>query len=242
MSNFLATKRLICFDLDGTLLDSVGVWNQIDCQLILNLTGLKTEELEIQYFRDHCLALYRHYADPYLAYCECLKDKYQLHLAPQQIKQQRYQISYEYLDQHMRLKDQAAHVVHTLKQQGYLLALCTTTSIHNIRRYQNNNIAISSQLHFENSFDLILTREDITQIKPHPEVYLRAMAHFSLPPEACLVVEDALVGIEAAQQANIEVIAIEDAYSKADRQKIEQASLHYFTSLDDFLRIMENNV
>ena len=242
MSNILKAKRLICFDLDGTLIDSVGIWNQVDCQLILKLTGLNTAESEVQSFRDHCLALYRHYADPYLAYCECLKDKYQLNLSPIHIKQQRYHISNDYLDQHMRLKPYAADVVHALKKQGYLLALCTTTSIDNIRRYQNYNTAISSKLHFENTFDLVLTREDVQQIKPHPEVYLSAMEHFSLPPEVCLVVEDSLVGIEAAQQANIEVIAIEDAYSKADRQEIKQASLHYFTSFDDFLRIIENSV
>jgi beta-phosphoglucomutase-like phosphatase (HAD superfamily) len=242
MSNFLTTKRLICFDLDGTLIDSVGVWNQVDCQLILNLTGLTTDESEIQHFRDHCLSLYKHYADPYLAYCECLKDKYQLDLTTKHIKQARYQISHDYLDQHMRLKDQAADVVHALKRQGYLLALCTTTSIDNIRRYQNNNAAISSQLHFENTFDLVLTREDVSHIKPNPEVYLRAMAHFDLAPEQCLVVEDAWVGIQAAQQANIEIIAIEDVYAKADRQHIQQASTQYFTSFADFLDIIPKNV
>ena len=35
----LQNKKLVCFDLDGTLIDSVGIWNQVDAQLIYELSG-----------------------------------------------------------------------------------------------------------------------------------------------------------------------------------------------------------
>lgn len=48
----LQGKKLICFDLDGTLIDSVGIWNQVDAALILELANVIEHEIEIQHERD----------------------------------------------------------------------------------------------------------------------------------------------------------------------------------------------
>ena len=238
MSNILKNKRLICFDLDGTLLDSVGIWNQIDAELIVQLTGITVAEDEILNFREHCLTLYTHYANPYLAYCECLKDKYQLELSSKEIKQQRYEISHRYLAEHVTLKPNAAQVIHALKDKGFLLALCTSTSIRNLQRYQQYNTHIQQQLNFEKAFDLIVTRENVQQIKPEPDIYLKALEHFSLPPQQCLVVEDAWVGVQAARAAEIDVIAIQDRYAETELEQIQAVSQLYLESFKDFLHLI----
>jgi len=57
-------------------------------------------------------------------------------------------------------------------------------------------------------FDFILTREDFTLSKPHPEPYLKALAQCGFRPEECLVVEDSPRGVEAAVAAGLRCLAV----------------------------------
>lgn len=50
-------------------------------------------------------------------------------------------------------------------------------------------------------FDYCVTGSEVTHKKPHPEIFLTAARHLGIPPDECLVVEDAPSGIAAAQAA-----------------------------------------
>lgn len=41
-------KKVIIFDLDGTLIDSIGIWNAIDQELIERISGTKVDGFEIR--------------------------------------------------------------------------------------------------------------------------------------------------------------------------------------------------
>lgn len=56
--------------------------------------------------------------------------------------------------------------------------------------------------------DLLISAEDVSVGKPHPEGYLQAMGRMQAPPENCLIFEDAPAGIAAAQAAGCDVVAI----------------------------------
>jgi HAD superfamily hydrolase (TIGR01509 family) len=55
-------------------------------------------------------------------------------------------------------------------------------------------------------FHSVLTGDDVTRAKPDPEIFSRSFAALGLPPEACVVVEDAVAGIEAARAAGARAI------------------------------------
>lgn len=57
-------------------------------------------------------------------------------------------------------------------------------------------------------FDAIVTAEDVSLGKPHPEVFLTAAARLGRPPERCVVFEDAHVGIAAARAGGMKVVAV----------------------------------
>ena len=232
-------KKLICFDLDGTLIDSVGIWNQVDADLIQQLSKQTIDLQMIQQQRDAQLKKFRHCADPYLEYCGFIQDFYGSTLSKQQIKTQRYAISEHYLDNIITLKPQAELFLQQLKLQGFELALTTTTSLHNMQRYTRNNANIYQKIDFDALFSLILTRENVQNIKPHPEVYLSALQYFGLQPEECLIIEDSLLGVEAAKHAGIEVIAIYDHYSQHEQDQIQQqadAFVQDYAELLSFIR------
>lgn len=71
------------------------------------------------------------------------------------------------------------------------------------------------------NFSQIITGEDITLSKPHPEGYLKAAAMLQVPPEACVVVEDAPNGVRAAKRAGMRCIAVTTSHSEAELQEAD---------------------
>ena len=63
-------------------------------------------------------------------------------------------------------------------------------------------------------FDAISDGNNITKSKPDPEVFLKAAGYLGLPPQDCLVVEDAVAGAQAAHAANMQAACVGDAASE----------------------------
>lgn len=61
-----------------------------------------------------------------------------------------------------------------------------------------------------NQFDAIIDGNDVIKAKPDPEVFLKAASAISTPPEYCIVFEDSVAGIKAANKANMTSIGIGD--------------------------------
>lgn len=68
--------------MDGTLIDSVGVWNQVDLRLIQTLGGPAMAEGDVQQRRERFLKEHRDAEKPYLSYCEELGKRMPLHGRP----------------------------------------------------------------------------------------------------------------------------------------------------------------
>lgn len=74
-----------------------------------------------------------------------------------------------------------------------------------------NTDLILSQIGLKKRFDVIVDGTCITKTKPDPEVFIKAQTGLGFKPEECLVVEDAIAGVEAGHRANIKVCAVGDA-------------------------------
>lgn len=59
-------------------------------------------------------------------------------------------------------------------------------------------------------FDALVSADDVTQHKPHPETYLKAAKALGVAPEDCLAFEDAPPGIDAAIAAGMDVVDVRD--------------------------------
>ena len=75
---------------------------------------------------------------------------------------------------------------------------------------------ILGKFQFEPRFEFLLTGDDVTDGKPHPEIYLKAAARFDLEPRALLVLEDSAAGLEAAKSAGAFAVGVPHAHSPAD--------------------------
>lgn len=66
-----------------------------------------------------------------------------------------------------------------------------------------------------NNFKGIVAAADVSQGKPHPEVFLKAASKIEFPPSRCVVIEDAQVGIEAALAGGFKVVAVTNTCSRS---------------------------
>ena len=60
--------------------------------------------------------------------------------------------------------------------------------------------------------EVLVTSDDVTHGKPHPEPYLKGAAGLGLVPGECLVIEDAPAGIESARAGGMKVVGITSTY------------------------------
>ena len=116
---------------------------------------------------------------------------------------------YRELLKNMSPADLSAEVKETLdalRAKGLLLGIGSSSK---------NTRFILGQIGLGDYFDKISDGTNITRSKPDPEVFLKAAEYLGLAPKDCLVVEDAVAGIQAAIAAGMDSAAVGDA-AKSD--------------------------
>lgn len=91
--------------------------------------------------------------------------------------------------------------LHRLQEAGVPRAVASSTLRSNID-------AVLARIGLERAFRAIVSGEDVTHGKPHPEVFEIAAERLGMARERCVVFEDAHVGIEAAHAAGMKVVAV----------------------------------
>jgi beta-phosphoglucomutase len=74
---------------------------------------------------------------------------------------------------------------------------------------------VMAHLNLHAHFPVVVGAHDVQRGKPHPDLFLAAAQKLNVSPEACVVFEDALPGVEAAHLANMPAIAITTTYEAA---------------------------
>ena len=182
----LADLDLVVFDLDGTLIDSNGVNNELDIELVHLLGEKKMSPEEILKERNDTFKNSKG-GDIYLNYCEYLKTKYKSNLTEKEILQTRRNLSKE-VSKEIKFKPDADKMIKYLKSKNIKLALATVSRRETIDIYINENEYLKSKCNLAEYFDFIITKDDVTLKKPNPEVYNNILEKFKIKDlSKCLV-------------------------------------------------------
>lgn len=95
----------------------------------------------------------------------------------------------------------AAEWVSRLHREGWRQAVASSAPAENVR-------VMLRVLNLERYFDAVTAAEDVTAGKPDPQVFLTAAASLHVEPRACIVVEDAAAGVEAAKRAGMKCVGV----------------------------------
>lgn len=231
----LKKKKYLIFDLDGTLIDSIGIWNKTDQFIIKKYGNKELTQEEIQQERDDFLNNH-HDTDIYLAYCEYIIKKHNLIIKDKEdLLKIRWSISSEILEKDMDFKKDVVTLLIKLKKLGFTLILATMAPRFQMEIYTKKNKKMLSQMNINEMFDLITTKDEVKNKKPHPEIYENIINFYHASKSECLIFEDSYTGVLASHNAGIEVVNIYDQYADIDREKINSLTDYHISNYKEFI-------
>jgi beta-phosphoglucomutase len=190
--------RAVLWDMDGTLIDSMPyhwqAWQDILRQIgrhvehgVWNQTGgMRNSEIIPLLFPD---------------------------MSPEQAqyvdraKEARYRELIEL--QSIELLPGVAEWIQRFQAAGWKQAVASSAPPENVA-------AIAHALHLNGTFTALISGADVQRGKPEPDIFLAAAQRLSVPPQCCLVIEDAASGIEAARRAGMRAIGVLNTHSQLE--------------------------
>jgi beta-phosphoglucomutase len=100
-------------------------------------------------------------------------------------------------------------LIQAMAKAKFQMAIVSSTPRENIE-------LITATLGIEKYFKLFINGDDVTEGKPSPQCFLLGAQKLGIPPERCVVMEDAIVGVRAAKKAGMYCIAVTNTCSRQD--------------------------
>lgn len=217
-SEILKNIEAIIFDLDGSLVDSMWIWPEVDEEYFVKYGLTKPEG----FYEEMEGKSYTEVAQLYL-------DTFpQLPCTIDEIKQEWNDMTYEKYCTEVPLKPGAREMIETLYAQGVRFGIASSNSIDLVK-------AVIRALGVEHYFDSIHTSCEVRTGKPAPDVYLLAAKDLQIVPEHCLVFEDVPMGILAGKNAGMRVCAVDDRFSKNLEEKKRSLADYYIKDYYDII-------
>jgi HAD superfamily hydrolase (TIGR01509 family) len=194
------------FDLDGTLLDSMGVWGQVDADFLakrgITLPPDYMNAISSMTFYETAAYTIKRFS---------LQDSVE-----DLMSEWNDMAAYAY-GHTVRMKPRAKEYLITLRERGAKLAVATSLSAELCAPVLRNN-------GIDNFFDVICRTDEVGYGKTRPDVFLMTAQKINVPPQDCLVFEDILAAVKSAKSAGMSVCAVYDKASENDWEQIKAAA------------------
>ena len=215
----LQNKEAIIFDLDGSLVDSMWMWRNIDIEFLAKrgktLPDTFQQEIEGMSFTE--TAIYS-------------KKRFQLSESVEELKAIWNQMAIDKYSNEVDFKPNAGFFLQYCKEHQLRMGIATSNSKELVK-------AVSEALNLHHYIDVVVTSCEVNKGKPAPDVYLEAARRLDVAPKKCLVFEDIPAGILAGKAANMTVCAVDDIYSKELSEKKRKLADYY---IYDYKQVLDH--
>lgn len=196
IKELLKGKKAVLFDLDGTLVDSMWMWKQIDIEFLGRFGYGCPEDLQtaIEGMSFSETAVY-------------FKERFHIPMTLDEIKACWIRMSIDKYRFEVPLKPGALEFLKYCKKNGIRTGIATSNGRDMVD-------AVIESLKIGEYLDVVITACEVKAGKPEPDIYLEVARRLLAEPSECLVFEDIPAGITAGKRAGMTVIAVEDDYSK----------------------------
>lgn len=200
----------VIFDLDGSMVDSMWIWKNIDIEYLGKFGIPLPENLQ------SCIE-----GMSFSETAAYFKDRFQLPCTLEEIKADWNRMAKDKYSFEVPVKEGVPELLEYCKEHGIKIGIATSNSRELVE-------ALVYAHHLESYFDCIMTACDVSKGKPAPDIYLAVAEALHVAPENCLVFEDIIPGIQAGLSAGMKVCAVYDKYSEhQDEEKRRMAD--YYT-------------
>jgi len=213
------------FDLDGTLVQTEKLKAQSYAKAAVSLRPELAESTVIEAFRDVVGLSRREVAQMLLARFDLAETAvaqqaaFGVQTPWQAYVQLRLQIYNQMLaDPQVLQQNQWPHTVallHAARRGCDKIGLATMS-------HCEQALHVLRILNLTDAFDFVATRDDVTNGKPDPEIYLLVASELAVEPANCLVIEDSPAGVAAGLAAGMHVLAISTPFT---RERLHESNL-----------------
>ena len=203
------------FDLDGTVLNSMGLWKKVD-ELFFTSRNMPIPDGYIQAISPLGTVGAAHYT----------KETYGIKESIEEIIEEWQTTAKREYAENVTLKPHAKEYILSLKEQGLSLAVATASDPEMfgdcLKKYGLDTV-----------FDFFITVNEAGKGKGHPDIYLKAAERMGIEPDNCMVFEDILTALTSAKSAGFYCIAMYDESSKKDTEKIKEISDRFIFDFEE---------
>jgi HAD superfamily hydrolase (TIGR01509 family) len=184
-----ASIAAVIFDLDGVLVDSEAVWDEVRRQFTVENGG-----------RWHADAQRDMMGMSSVEWSRYVRDRLGVDLDPERISQEVADRVADVYRERLPLLPGAVESVRALAAE-WPLGLASSSNRHVID-------LVLDEAGIADCFDATVSSEEVGAGKPAPDVYLEAARRLDADPSACVAIEDSTNGIRSADAARMKVIAV----------------------------------
>lgn len=205
------------FDLDGTLVDSMGLWSDIDKNYLKKFNHSVPEGLQ----DDICHLNFQETA----AY---FKNRFNIPDSLDTIMADWHTMAHDAYCTSIKLKKGVKEFLQYLKDSDIKIALATSNSNDLLEAVLKANDIYSY-------FDAVTTTAEVQRNKEFPDVYLLAAQKLSVAPENCMVFEDLITAIKGAKKGNMKVVGVYDEWNEDQWSLIKEVSDYAIKDYNELL-------
>jgi thiamine-phosphate diphosphorylase len=203
------------FDLDGTLLDSMYIWDAIGGDYLRSL-GIEPRENLNRTFKTMSL----------LQATEYYRSEYGVTLSTGEIMNGVNSMIENFYFHDVQAKTGVKDTLERLKKAGVSMCVATATDRHLAEAALRRNGILEY-------FSKIFTCTEVGSGKDAPEIFNQALAHLKTPRQSTLVFEDALYAVKTARNAGFTVVAIYDKSEAEHNSEIRSLADIYINSFTE---------